>query len=136
RRRRWSWCDRQCRSWKPLVRVMASSEVHPAPPGDHALDPRVKSASGHGTASRHRPYETLRSVPKYQLELGGWGFVELVVGALGRGLVLAPADQPRCVAEAAALQVLVTDLDHPLGSEGDPGEVLGGVPAAGGAGHA
>src|SRR5690606_32491780 len=58
-------------------------------------------------------------------QLGRRGHLELVVGALGGGLVVAPPGEPGGVAEAHARQVLVADLDDTLGPERLPRQVLG-----------
>ena len=68
-------------------------------------------------------------------ELFGRDYFQLGEGA-GRLAVGAPAAEVGHVAEAAALHVLVGDLDDELGAEGIPGEVLAAAPAALAAGHA
>src|SRR5204863_7561591 len=56
--------------------------------------------------------------------------VELVVAAILRRLVDAPAHERRRVAEALSLQVVVLDLADALGPERLPTEVLAAAPAA------
>src|SRR5687767_11981145 len=58
------------------------------------------------------------------------GDVELVVATVDRVLVEAPAEELHAVAEAAVLELAERHLSHPLGPDGDPGEVLAGVPPA------
>ena len=61
------------------------------------------------------------------------GLLELVVAAVGRRLVRAPALERRRVPEAVALEVVVGDLGDALGAERLPRQVLAAVPARGGA---
>ncbi len=75
--------------------------------------------------SRTRP----RSAPEDRLELERRGRLELVVAAGLRRLVRAPALERRRVAEAAALEVVVGDLDDALRAQRLPGQVLAAVPA-------
>ena len=69
-------------------------------------------------------------------ELGGWDGFELGVGAVGGGLVGAPAAEVGEVAEAVALHVFVGDFDDEFGAEEFPAEVFATGPSALGAGHA
>jgi hypothetical protein len=69
-----------------------------------------------------------------QLERGG--DFQLVVAAVLRRLVVAPAQEGGGVAEAVALQVVVLDLDHALGPQRLPAQVLAAAPARLRAGHA
>src|SRR4029453_1478046 len=58
------------------------------------------------------------------------GLPQLVVGGGGGVAVGAPADELGGVAEPAALQVVIADLDHPLGSQRGERQLLARVPAA------
>ena len=66
----------------------------------------------------------------------GRGDGELRVGARGRLAVRPPALERGRVAEPVALEVVVGDFAHQLGSQGLEGKVLAGVPPALGAGNA
>src|SRR5512132_3170522 len=58
------------------------------------------------------------------------GLLQLVVGA-GAGVpVGAPADELGGVAEPAALQMVIADLDHPLGPQRRERQLLARIPAA------
>src|SRR6185437_14566925 len=70
------------------------------------------------------------------LELVSGRDLELVVAAIRRRLVRAPAHEHRRVAEAVALQVVVLHLAHALGPQRLPREILARAPAAVAAGHA
>src|SRR6476660_9262679 len=69
-------------------------------------------------------------------ELGRRGDVELVVAAVGRLLVGAPAQKARRVTEAIALEVIVFHFADALDAQRFPGEILARAPAAVAAGHA
>src|SRR5262249_51865393 len=69
------------------------------------------------------------------LELVGRRDLELIVAAVARRLVGAPAHELRRVPEARALHVIVRDLADALGPERLPAQILAAVPAAAGAGH-
>ena len=56
---------------------------------------------------------------------------ELIVGALARGLVVAPAAQLGAVADAPRADVVEVHLHHQLGTQADPLEIAPGAPAAG-----
>src|SRR5687767_4481529 len=60
---------------------------------------------------------------------------DLLEGALARGLVGPPADQPGPVPEAVAGDLVVADLDHQFGRQRDPFAGALGAPAAGAAGR-
>src|SRR5712671_1176288 len=79
-------------------------------------------------------YDLPRGENPGQLHCGD--FFQLVVAAGARVLVRAPALEVRGVAEAVALQVIVSDLADARGAERLPAQVLAAVPAAGGARHA
>lgn len=64
------------------------------------------------------------------LELGRQGTHELGVAAAGRLAIRSPPQEARCMAEAVALQVIVANLDDPLGTHSEPGEVACSGPAA------
>ena len=61
---------------------------------------------------------------------------ELAIGAIARLLVGAPSPKMRHVAEAVSLHVLVRDLDHKLGPQRLPRQILALTPAALPARHA
>ena len=71
-----------------------------------------------------------RQIPKISCSSMGTGDVELLVGARRRLAVGAPALEPRGVAEAVALQVLVGDLGDELDAQRLPAQVLARVPPA------
>ncbi len=70
------------------------------------------------------------------LELVGGRHLQLIVAAVARTLVRAPAHELRGVAEARALHVVVRDLAGSLGPQRLPAQVLASVPAAARPGHA
>src|SRR4029078_9726717 len=80
------------------------------------------------------PARTAPAPPRPQaedaLELVGRRHLELVVAAVPRTFVPAPAHEVRGVAEAVTLHVVIGDLADALGPERDPGEVLAPVPPA------
>src|SRR5581483_1270655 len=100
---------------------------------------RSSAASRRGCSPRSAaPNPALRPPPRPEnaLQLVGRRDLELVVAALARRLVGAPAHEDRGVAEALALHVVVLHLAHALEAQRLPREVLPGAPAALRAGHA
>src|SRR4029450_4726066 len=96
-----------------------SSWQRPAPPETAAV----------GDAFR-RQLRQFRSGGAEDLgDLAGWGDLELVEGALGGGLVRAPALPVGGVAEAARLQGVEGHLGHQLQPQRRPGLVLLAGPA-------
>src|SRR5262245_15313844 len=73
-------------------------------------------------------------LPEDLLQLHRRGHLELRIRAVLRRLVGAPALDVGGVAEAAALHVVVGDLDDALDAQRLPGEIFLGVPARGHAG--
>ena len=65
------------------------------------------------------------------LELEWSCYLELVVAAVQRALVGAPAEEPRRVPEARSLHVVVGDLADAFRPERLPAQVLAAVPPAG-----
>src|SRR5262249_60948348 len=114
---------------RPLVHVDAD-------PAQSEARARARS-SGRGAAGpRLRSLARLRSgaarVARAEdpLELVGRRHLELIVAAVARPLVGAPAHELRGVAKAGALHVVVGDLAHALGPERLPAQVLAPSPAA------
>src|SRR5207249_11957458 len=81
-------------------------------------------------APRARKKRGLGSLGKDVGQLVWRGDVELIVAAVVRCLVRAPAQEHRGVAEAVALQVIVLDLADALDPERLPGQILLRAPAA------
>src|SRR5262249_37698157 len=73
---------------------------------------------------------------KNHRQLVWWNHFELVIGAVVRLFVRAPPAKLRCVAEAVALHVLVSDFHHQFGTQRLPRQVLALAPAALTTGHA
>ena len=96
------------------------------------MDPRDPAGADERDAHRHRVSSARPEDPR---DLEGRGLLELVVAAVGRRLVRAPALERRPVAEAITLEVVVGDLGDALGAERLPREVLAAVPARGRAGQ-
>src|SRR6185369_2626827 len=78
----------------------------------------------------------VRSAAEDLSDLGGRGHVELVVAALFRALVRAPALEVGRVAETRALEMVVRDFDDALEAQRDPAQIFASVPAARRARHA
>src|SRR5690606_6765114 len=70
------------------------------------------------------------------IEVVGVRHLELVVAAVGRPPVGPPAQERRGVAEAVALEMVVSDLADALDPQRLPRQVLAGAPAALPARHA
>src|ERR1019366_307733 len=64
-------------------------------------------------------------------DASGHSRAELIEGALRRRLVLAQASELGAMADAPGGDVVEVDLDHQLGAQADPLEILAGAPAAG-----
>ena len=88
-----------------------------------------RSKKALSAVSSSRPREDLRQLLRRN-------HFELRVGAVARLLVGAPPAKLRHVAEARALHVLVSDLDHQLGPQRLPRQILALAPAALPARHA
>src|SRR5688572_5454331 len=73
---------------------------------------------------------TGKESPKNLLQLIGRSRLELLVGAIARRLVGAPAQEARRVPEALALHVVVLHLAHALDAQRLPRQVLARAPAA------
>src|SRR5687767_9613822 len=71
------------------------------------------------------------SGPKDPLELVRRRDLELVVAAVARRFVRAPAHELRGMPEPIALHMVVRDLHHALGPQRLPSQILAAVPAAG-----
>ena len=65
-----------------------------------------------------------------------WNDFELVIRAVAWLLVRAPPAKLRCVTEAAALHVVVSDFDYQFRTQRLPRQVLASAPAALAPGHA
>src|SRR5258705_3981746 len=89
-------------------------------------------------SARNATWRTSRSsdTAKHLLQLVRRGDFKLIVAAVFRLLVGAPAQEDGGVPEAVALHVVVLHLAHALGSKRFPREILPGAPAALPAGHA
>src|SRR5918999_1471300 len=99
-------CAGRFDAW-PLVHL----DPYPPEPGARA----GQAPAGSGTA---------RSGREDLIELIGGRDLELVVAAVTRLLVRAPAKESRGVAKAVTLQVVVLDLDDPLDAQRFPREIL------------
>src|SRR5439155_4313940 len=107
-----------------------------ADPAQPAPRPRARSSRRGAARSRLRSLAQLRpraarvARAEDPLQLVGGGHLELVVAAVARPLVRAPAHELRGVPEAGALHVVVRDLADTLGPERLPAQVLAPIPAA------
>src|SRR5256885_11404822 len=79
---------------------------------------------------------TVRARAELLLELVRGCDLELIVAAVLRLLVRAPAQEIGCVAEAVALHVVVLHFADALDPQRLPRQILAGAPAALAAGHA
>src|SRR5262249_37728123 len=116
------------------ARPVHDLDAHPGQPAPRSRD----GAPGRGAA---RP--RLRSVARlatatgaeHALQLVGGRDLQVVVAAVPRALVGAPAQELGGVPEASPLHVVVSDLADALGPERLPAQVLAAIPATGGAGE-
>ena len=135
-------CAAARRTWTRIrVNLRNVPEAHAPAAGDarprRRSDARVARAAARQAASRSAR-RTALSAPAAKIAASSCGGddLELRVGAVARRLVGAPAAELRGVAEARALHVVVGDLDHELGAQRLPREVLALAPAALRARHA
>src|SRR6478735_6712632 len=125
------WPPRSAASW-------ARAPRKPPRPGQRRCSSSTRPGrwpSG-GAASTHARADRQRSAAEDLLQLERRRHLQLVVAAVLRRLVVAPAHEGRRVPEAVALQVVVLHLADPLRPQRLPAQVLAAAPARLGAGHA
>src|SRR5438105_8411727 len=113
-----------------MVSSSGEQEAGDGPP--HPQRAGARRLARRAGVGRLDPSSSLEDLP----QLGGRGFLELIVAAFRRRLVWPPAQEGRRVAKAISLQVIVSDFADALDAQRLPAQVLALVPARRGAGHA